>query len=305
MNMHHQHAPSRASLARGSRTINWLAAAGILIGAASASPANTIFFNDFTTTADGWYASGEAPPVWDSMAGTLALPQPTNTTHIVSHFTPTTIQPGETLTLSYNITFSNVGAGGSFRVSYGILNSNNVANWVTGNALGTNNALYNGYTGYLIGHFAKLASGSTSNAIRMHQKVPTSTLLAVGTAAADIGSQLQDEGSAGSTYFAVQSDVTYTQVIELARSLDDTLTYRFIMTGPDVPDDHMRTATLTSAQVFTFDTIAFGVPTTPLSDTYRIDNVSVSVVPEPAHIALAGGLLALLGVLAARRQRRR
>ncbi len=288
-------------------------AAGIAAASVAATAQTVILSEDFSSGASGWYSSTETAPTWNESTQDLTQEMP-NSSHLLRNFTPTTIQVGEIMQVSYNITFTGVGSTASFRNIYGLLNSGrDSADWVSANGLGVDSAsLFSGYQGYTVHHFANLADQSTSNAIRMFQRrADSSILLGVNTTNDVYSEQQQDTGTAGSTYFRLESGITYTNVISLERAVDesdnDILIFTYSMLGDGVPADHTRTGTMTNPPggfVFTFDTVAIGAPTTAIAESYNIDNVMISVIPEPSTYGIFGGIAALAMVMILRRRRK-
>lgn len=288
--------------------------AGISIASLTSMAQTVILNDDFASGASGWFSSTATAPVWNESTQNMTQEMPSSS-HLIRNFTPTTIEVGETLQVSYNITFTGVGSTASFRNIYGVLNSGrNPADWVSANGLGVDSAaLFSGYQGYTVHHFANLADQSTSNAIRMMQRREgSSVLLGVNTTNDVFGTnadQLQDTGTTGSTYFRIESGVTYTNLISLERQVDesdnDILIFSYSLLGDGVPVDHTRTGTMTNPPggfVFTFDTIAIAAPTTAIATSYDIDNVLVTVIPEPSTYGIFGGLAALAAVVFLRRR---
>lgn len=204
---------------------------------------------------------------------------------IVSYFTasgsPQNLNIGDTLTLSYTLSFATVPTGGNnFRLA--LLNSSNGARATADNqsASGTGGNAYTNYSGYLFTTNLASSSGSVSSIQERSNFVNSGSnlLMSVGGTSAYVGL-----GTTGGNN-ALSDGVSYTGTLSLnlvsASQMDITHTINgFTFTRSD-----------TVSPFTSFDTVAFNIGTS----TVTIDDISVvyTPVPEPSTLALTvlGGL---------------
>lgn len=208
-------------------------------------------------------------------------------------FTPTTIAVGETMRLSFDVRFtgtpSNNGAG--FR--FGLYNSN-------GGTIGT------GSSGNDFGYVIRSGSGTSSGG-SVAKEVGGSTGPFGGLDILTLG-RYTPAPPLGTTSKNYVMELTRLSATEIGIGFKiDGVTYSDSVTEGFTTDNGSRTRLPSvpmgdepasgGAAYFTFDEVLIGTGNN--ATTYRVDNVKLEVVPEPASLAAIG----LLGLALGRRRR--
>jgi hypothetical protein len=247
-------------------------------------------------TSAAWYVGGSSGATTSAATGQLVTTTGTSAganTNLAAYFTtsgsPQTLLVGETVTLSFSVSFAGasfVPAADAFR--FGLFNSGGnrvTTDLTTGNGA---DAAFNSWTGYSawvpVGNVT-----STSAAIR--ERTGTSTTLYAGGANPPLA-------TVAYTANTLQLSTTYTGNLSITRNTSNS-TISFDLGGVTTSFSD------TTGNYFTFDSVAFfgtgGAFGT--NGTFTLDNVSVSVVPEPSTALFAGVGIGFLLINRLRRKR--
>jgi hypothetical protein len=264
-----------------------LLATAAALGLAATATAQTVFTDTFTsgTAADaGYYRFGTTNTTLTVDGGNLDYSYAvgaTNRSGVIKQFANTTIEEGETLVFSFTIDSRALRGdeNNSFRWSIG-----NIGTAVTGDFASTTP-----FSGGTRRNFVfAAATGTATTALNQHSAGFTSPV--------DGGTITALTGLAASNFAASSSDAFHISVsfTRTATGLDIVKNF-----GGSISSASFTTAV---ANDFIFNTIAFSFNN---AGAYAIslDNISVSVVPEPSSFAALAGLGAL-GMVASRRRRR-
>jgi hypothetical protein len=152
---------------------------------------------------------------------------------------------------------------------------------VSADTSGIANTAFNAYTGY--GLWANL-NAAGSNSTRLVQRTGTNTTLFASGAHSNIVSAMPALG--------YTADTTYTLMLEIEHTSASSVTLTFTDSN-----GYSRTGTDTAGSFTSFDTFALFLGNGSSVTNYTVDNVQISVVPEPGSGLLAGlggGALLLL-----------
>lgn len=204
---------------------------------------------------------------------------------------------GDSLTVSFNIVFSQVGnASGGFRV--GLFDSNGA---VRPTANGNNSAFtdYNGYA-FSMALATPTTSSSTNNNLSLQER---NTSVSGALISGLTGGAYTGIGSGGGpTGQTLATATTYTINYSVSRTTASSLTFAFSLTGGTVTG-FSNSFTDESPSTYEFDAFAI-LSTSSNGSSFSIDNVQVTAIPEPSTYAALAGFAALgLCVWQRRRQR--
>ena len=256
----------------------------LLLGARSHA---VILLND--TFADGerftqglpdsahWYVGGASSTASVSADGRLAfLDASGGKATAMAYFNPTQLLVGQSITLSFNYSFSQV-ANGDNNFLFGLYNSGGVR--LAGDNLGFNNALFKNYTGYATsGVFGPDPSGPGRDHIEARDKVGNNLL---SIALYNEGAESRQTGGAT----LGQIDVASMQISRTGAGI--TVVSR-------VGNNQFSQQYNTSEMFTSFDTV--GIFSNGNTGTFTMDNVRVDYlgIPEPSTF----GAIALFGLAA-------
>lgn len=262
-----------------SRPSRWLYS--LLLTATLLTPrlhaATVVYSDDFSDgNRAGWYNSASSASL-TVVSGRLRAIN-TNATFL-TYFTATSLDVGQSITLTCTLSLDAV-ADYSGGLRLGIFNSA-TGTKVTADNLGTDMGL--NYEGYRI--YTNAGAGSSGNT-KVEKRDPANTSYISSAPWSLVGSVGSGVNlTAGSTYAL---SITY------ARTAESSLKTTFVMNGVTLE------TTDTAATNFTFDSLIFNKSSG--NGNLFLDDVVVSVVPEPSTAALLFG--ALLGAVTLARRKR-
>ncbi len=264
-----------------------LLATAAALGLAATAHAQFSFTDTFTSgsPADaGYYRFGTTNTTLSVDGGDLDFAQTTGAlarSGTYKQFSSQTLAVGESITFSFDVTASNFPSS-----------VNHVFRWAIGTTplvnpaadLGSNTPFESGTrqmfqfaaSNSATTGFGQFVAGSTSP---VHNQNGTATQMTGFTGPANLVKN-------------------FTGSVSLTITRTDTNNYSISQTAFGVSS----AGTLTGVGFNQFNTIAFGVNTTG-DASFSLDNISVSVIPEPSSFAALAGLGAL-GMVASRRRRR-
>ncbi|WFB35758.1 hypothetical protein P3T73_16525 [Kiritimatiellota bacterium B12222] len=267
------------SISRSRRFLMVLAGISSLLIASLPLSAGTIYSEDFSSGREGWYNSSSAGGL---LAGGGEIKSINSWASFLGHFPSTTLAVNETMTVSFDLKVDTPVVG-NYKFRMGVMDSGGVANQATGDNYGSiDPSLFTNYGGYRVNtNVGDAAAGHTYFSERS------------GT-----GDGLLSNGMTELTNSEngvnLADDTWYTTLFTLTRTDATTINLSFSLNGVTLTD------TDTTADTFTFDTLAFyeGNVTTA---TF-VDNVLITtaVIPEPTTLTLMVGAL-LFGLYFKRR----
>ena len=210
-------------------------------------------------------------------------------------FGSTTLDIGDTINASFNFDVSggsngNATADGSLRI--GLFN---VGTPVTSDLNGTiANSSWNGATGYSA--FVDVSpSFDTTATSTLRQRTGANDTLWAGGATSTLSTTLVGDGTiyTGLTNNLTTDPLRFLASLSITRTAADSISLTLTITGPGT--SQTLTATDASGTATTFNTFSFFTGTTVAQD-FAIDNVVVTVVPEPSGILAAALAPILLGL---------
>ncbi|WAC18036.1 hypothetical protein OVA24_12380 [Luteolibacter sp. SL250] len=264
-------------------------------------------FSDGNRTAPAWYyAQGQAGSTLTTNGtrqNLLLDAASRNNAQVWTTFAGTTLNIGHTLSVSFNFDATGGIASaddGPFRI--GFFNVGSPVNADINNGIG--NPSWNGATGY--GAFADIhadAAVDTSPESTLRQRTGASDTLWAGAASpvsfTTTLTPSDSSHSVGSTANLAADDLRYLVTFSLTRTGSDTMDLFYQMRDTSNNIISTMNATDGSGIVSSFNT--FSVFTgTSVGQDFAIDNVVISVVPEPSSILV----FALAPFLTAYRRRR-
>lgn len=220
-----------------------------------------------------WAAMRATADAYVSSAGTLVGTNNTSGTGFLGYFAQPalTLSVGQTLTLSFSYQFGATNHQDSnFRVN--LFNSGGVR--TTNDNTGFNNGAFNGWTGYGFG-----GQFGTNGLLRYRvvERTSTANNLLTGSSYTIANSAVQTNGSQLSTWYTASLTLEYLDA--------STMRYTANLAGQTL------VATDTVNLVTSFDAVAISGGA---NNWMAIDDVTVTVVPEPSvALLLTSGLLAL------------
>lgn len=217
--------------------------------------------------------------------------------HSTAYFTPSgspaVLADGETITLTFDFTATALGASTENGLRFGLFNSNGTryaAGFSTATLAFSNVAVFQPTTGFFTTANLGATAGTASYGIRRGNASASNTTPFGGS-----GTIAGASTTAG--YLGLVAGTSYTASLSITRN---SATEAFVST---TINGFTQSATTTAtAGTLSFDsvTILGGSAITPTGNTFVVDNVNVTVIPEPTA-ALLGGLGAL-SLLRRRRQ---
>ncbi|NJK92040.1 MAG: PEP-CTERM sorting domain-containing protein [Blastochloris sp.] len=191
---------------------------------------------------------------------------------LVGNFGSTTLSVGQSFVLSLDFRYITAPSTGSvFR--FGLYNSN-------GSVTSADN---NTSSGNDFGYRVQVASNAPPSFVDESGAAPDVTSGSDSTAIT--GGTLSNMPALGTS--------SHRAVLTLTRADVNTMTFGLSLNGSNLVSSGAYTDT--SGAFFTFDEIAFGAGNS--TNTYRIDNVNLEVIPEPSTYALLGLGLGALWIL--------
>jgi hypothetical protein len=287
-----------------------IAAAAILPVAASAQSV----INVTETFASGQRTALNTPNgfQWFTSAGGANVTYTDNTSiyqstgssgrHLIGYFTadksPFTLAQGQTLTLSFTITFNRGTAladgGNNFR--FGLFDSSAGTRMTADNHGGTNDTAptpFDNYKGYAAMFNLGATTGNTVS-IRERTDLVNRALISSVNAYTAVGTSFAPEQ-------AFAPNTTYNGTYSFTRTAQDHLTMSVAFTGGAL-SGYSFTRVDEAPSTFAFDIIAFQMSSNT-ADGFTLSAVNVSAIPEPSAFAALAGLGGL-GFAAIRRRRR-
>ncbi len=264
----------------------WMAAGAVAvtIGMAPLASAATVLFNDTTFSAnpnaEGYYSATSTTSTVTGSGSGLTWNSATNFDSFFKQFTPTTLAVGETMTLSFTLVS---GPAGNVNTGfyYGLYDTSNTF---------ASNQVASPWTGSTRGYALGLPRGTRTATAWYGLNVDASNLLSNGSQLGSV-SPTQTYVAAGPQTTLVEFSITRSGASTIL--LDGTYDATTMTTFDTGANDY-----------FTFDTFAMGM--TGGTGGFIIDNISVTVVPEPSSIALlAVGLFGAMGMRHYRMRRAR
>jgi hypothetical protein len=258
----------------------------LLLAAMGSIPAVSFGFTDTfisgTPADNGWYVSATGSTL-DTTGGDLRF---TNGASAASYdaafrqFSAVTLTDGQSLTLSFTYSASSMA---NLEEQFGVALFNSSNSFASNQA---NNAWTSG-SGYQLrlntGPASDTGNSSLRNVSFGTAGHPFRTTVTIGTTTAT------DSVNQASGTFSLTIARTSATSIAITSVLDGNTLYNAVDTG--------------TQDFSTFNTLALGIGTVANSRYFEIDNVSMSVVPEPSSAAMLAGLGAL-GMVGLRRRRR-
>lgn len=253
--------------------------------------------NQALPASSAWFTSGSTVNTnIDASGGALVVKNAlTNLTYFTGAGNAVNLANGESLTLSFNVSFSAVAdAAASFRV--GLYSS---GTRISADNFGNTNSAFSGsYSGYMGG----VNIGSTgSNIFRVYERGTSTSLISgsIGTSGYAL------TGSGGGAVKTFVPDTVYSAVMTITRVDASTVSisqsYSGIFSGDSVTSTASATISDTSGVNTSFDTLAFYYNNTA---NLTFDNIKLdySAIPEPSTFAFLAGFGALACVAIRRRR---
>ncbi len=257
------------------------------------------FTQDLSNNSMAWFSSSGTSTV-DVSVGELRQNTGGSGRHILGYFTdagsPVSIGMGEILQVNFTVSFPRgepLGDGNDFRVGVwdsggARVSADNHGGTGTGSAI----ADFENYAGYI---FAGGLDESRSISIRKRNTGTAGILIASTSVYDTLGSTQSDNLTA-------TPGVVYDGVLSLARTGADEMSISYSMT-----DGTITLAEITrvdASGIYTsFDTVGF-VMGSNVADAYVLNQVEISVIPEPSAAAALSGIAVLAAVVFYRRRTR-
>ena len=261
----------------------------ILLGATmiallnTASEAAIVFTDTFDSGTGSWYTGGDTGTLQNTSGQLDWSPSGTNndTYSIGRSFTSQTVAVGETIRLTMDYTQNAATSGDIIRVGlYDVTNASSANEWSTS---GSTIAAYSGYYGFI-----RDASASASGLRR--ESVTDTTALTNGPTVTTSTNSLSNQTGTAVNFNIVQG-TTYKIIFEATRTSSTLMSVVYKLTSLDGASTYQNiTGDTTVLLVDSFDTVVIR-PNGPV----LLDNIAVSVIPEPSAALLGGiGFLMLL-----------
>ncbi len=226
---------------------------------------------------NGWYAFTATGGTATVPSDAMVLTQGTGSTAVISYFTPTTLTPGQTMTLTFDFQTSSTG---SADIRFGLFNSQ--GSQINTDLAATSNAAFNNDLGY--GGFQFLNSGDQEQRIQRRNS-GNDTFWTTATFS-NLVNSISTITLAANTMSSATLTIDYVSLGNMTISTDFAGT--------------TRTVNITSNIITTFDSVSI-FRQGGNSSTLTVDNVVVSVVPEPSTWALLAGAGTFVMILRRRR----
>lgn len=217
-----------------------------------------------------------------------------STAYFTASGSPYALAVGETITLTFDFKLGNTAnAENGFR--FGLFNSNGTryaAGFSSAAQPFSNAAVFSPSTGFLAAANVGATSGTSTFGVRRGTASGSNTTPFGGTSTIT-------GGFTTSGYLGLVAGTTYTALLSITRDTSSTAFVSTTING----FTQSGTATGVNASQISFDTVSIlgGSSTVATGQSFTIDNVNVTVVPEPAAALL--GSLGFLGLLRRRRAR--
>lgn len=260
--------------------------------ASSGAQAAVVFTDTFASGTGSWFTGGNTGTLSNSSGQLSWSTTGTNndTFSIGRSFTSQTVEVGETIRLTMNYTQNAATASDIIRVGlYDVTNTIAANQWsTTGSGVGA----FSGYYGFI-------RDNGTTSQLRRESVTDTSAVANGPTVNTSINALTSLTGT--STTFDIVQSTSYRIVFELTRTSSTVMSASYMLTSADgltihqdITGVHDSTIAPLAANFTSFDSVVIR-PNGPI----LVDNIEVSVIPEPST-ALLGGL----GILALLRRRR-
>jgi hypothetical protein len=206
---------------------------------------------------------------------------------------PAVLADGETITLTFDFTLTALGSPSENGLRFGLFNSNEsryAPGFGTASPPVLNLAVFEPSTGFFTTANLGATTGTSTFGVRRGNASASNTT-PFG------GSGTITGASTTSGYLGLSANTTYTASLSITRN---TSTSAFVST---TLNGFTQSATTTAtAGTMSFDTVAIlsGSAIVPTGNTFTVDNIHVSIIPEPASVLLGG--LGLFTLLRRRRQ---
>jgi hypothetical protein len=249
----------------------------------SSSHSAVIFTDAFASGTGDWYTGGSTGTLANSSGQLSWTPSAVNdvTRTVGRSFTPQTLAVGETIRISFDYTQNAATASDIIRVGL-----YDVANPISANEWSTAGTTVGGFAGYY--GFFRDNDFSNPNLLRTDSGTDT-TSLANGPTMSVAAATFSTIAGQTTTFNIVQS-TQYQAVYELTRTSSTVMSSVFKLSSGVTTHQLMTGSTLSGVFGSSFDTVVIR-PNGPI----LLDNIQVSVIPEPSAALIGGlGLIALL-----------
>ncbi|MBC2601794.1 hypothetical protein [Puniceicoccus vermicola] len=258
-----------------------------LIASVQSQAASQIIYSDNFSDGnrDGWYNSNASGGL---VVDNGQLKSINTTSRFLTYFSPTSLEVGESMTVSFDLEMASVGDSNyGFRI--GILDSEGLSNQVSADDYGDTNALFNNYSGYRLN---TNLGADTSNITTFAGRTGVSDDLLGSTSMTSVS------GSGTANGVKIEAETSYPTSFTFLRTDTDTLSLSFSMNGIVLSTQD------SPANTFTFDTLAFYRKQDAGGDIF-LDNVEVSYdgIPEPGQASMIFGAIAAAVIMIRRRRR--
>ncbi|MCU0794305.1 MAG: hypothetical protein MUF31_00010 [Akkermansiaceae bacterium] len=247
--------------------------------------ATVVFTDTFASGTGSWFSGGSAGTLQNS-SGQLDWSTPANndTGSIGRSFSSQTVGVGQTIRLTMDYTQNAATTGDLIRVGfYDAANSITANEWSTS---GSTIAAFSGYYGFI-------RDAGTTSQLRRESATDSTTATSGPTVQTTVNALSNLTGTA--VNFNIVQGTAYKIIFEVTRTSSTLVSVNYRLTSLDGLSTHQNiNGDTTALLVDSFDTVVIRA-----NGPILLDNIEVSVVPEPA-IALLGGL-GLLGLLRRRR----
>jgi hypothetical protein len=249
-----------------------------------------------------WFSSaGGANVTYTDNTSIFQAITPTAGRHLIGYFTadgsPFTLAQGQTLTLSFTVTFNRGSAltdsGNNFRV--GLFDSTAGNRMSADNHGGTNDTAptpFDNYTGYAAMFNLGASTGNTASIRERTDRTNRALISSINAYTTVGGTFAPDQAFAPNT--------AYTGTFSFTRTAEDHLSMSVSFTGGAL-SGYSFTRVDEAPSTFAFDMIAFQMSSNT-ADGFTLSSVNVTAVPEPSAFAALAGLGGL-AFAAARRRR--
>lgn len=242
-----------------------------------------------------WFVGNPRNDTTSSETSALSVTTGTGGGSFLGYFTaaasPVALTVGQTLTVSYTFSLSNIGtATGATALRLGFFDS---AGSRASDGYASPDSAFTDYTGYA----ALLSTRASASGITLRERITGSGNFLNATGNPPFSAALT---TAASQLFV--AGVSYTVTMTAARTGEEEVSLGVALSGGAFANYSVTYADITSPTL-SFDTVGIGwAPNTLAAEgVVTMENLSVSVIPEPASYAALFGLAAL-GCIALRRR---